>query len=151
MRRLISVTASALLGVALLSGCQQGRTDAVGAGDDLPDCSSEGCADAVTAFGQAVASLPVVSSVSELDYEAEQVTDSASVSGTVEISDSTTCAALEDELGRLLWESAINPVASVQVRCYEPGASGSDYEFARYSLSLKDEAELTDRWGPRGG
>ncbi len=150
-RAAAGVAAPVLALVVLLSACQGGRPDAVVAGDDLPDCSDDACASQVAAYGEAVSQLPGVQTVRDLDYEPEQITDSAGVSGELVVSDASDCALLEDDLGRLLWESSISPVVSVTLLCFGPGASGSDYEYAAYSLSLEDEAELAERWGPRGG
>lgn len=144
--------ASAGLAAALvLGGCHAGRTDAAGAGDDLPDCSTAGCADEVASYSDAVAALPGVAAVRDVAYEPEQVTDSASVSGAVTVGAATACDDLEDELGRLLWESPISPVASVRLRCYLAGQSGPNYDYAGYSFALEDPEDLTERWGPRGG
>ncbi len=139
-----------VVAAALLAGCQGDRTDAVGHGDDLPDCSADECAAQVSELNAAVADLPGVTSA-DLDYEPEQITDSAAVTGEIEVERGTTCAGIEDDLGRLLWQSPVSPVASIRLRCYLPGASGPDYEHAAYSFSLLDGAEVTERWGPRGG
>lgn len=146
------VTATAaVLGAVLLVGCSSDdHVDASQAGKDLPDCSDTACAAEVAAYSDAVAVLPGVRKV-DLSYRAEQTTDGASVDGDVMVTADTVCADLEDELGRLLWQSPINPVISVELQCYLPGASGSDYEDTRYAFVLKDAADLTEQWGPRGG
>jgi hypothetical protein len=141
-----------LLAAVLLVGACSGddTVDASRADDDLPDCSAEECAAEVAAYADEVAALPLVRSV-DLAYEPDQVTAEPSVSGEVTVTAGTDCADLEDDLGRLLWQSQVAPASSVTLRCYQPGESGSDYEFAGFAFVLKDEAVLTDDWGPRGG
>ncbi|CAN5389840.1 hypothetical protein BH09ACT12_BH09ACT12_31550 [soil metagenome] len=142
---------STILGLALLGGCGgDDGTDASLAGRGLPDCSESGCADEVAAYAEAVGELPGVQDL-DISYREEQITAGAAVIGDLTVGSGASCSDLEDELGRLLWESAINPVSAVRLQCYLPGASGSDYDDAGYSFLLKDADELTARWGPRGG
>ena len=141
-----------VVAVLVLAGCDgRGRTDAVGAGDDLPDCSSSGCAEEVAAYADAVGALPDVTGVRDVAYEPAQATDSASVSGTITVPAGTDCDSLEDDLGRLLWESRVSPVAYVALRCHPADDPDGSYDQTGFSFSLKDTDELTEQWGPRGG
>lgn len=143
------LSALVLCGV-LLGGCGGGgRVDASRAGQDLPDCSADGCAAELAAYSDAVGSLADVQSV-DLAYEAQQITNVASVTGDVHVTRGAVCADLEDDLGRLLWQSQL-PVPTVTLSCYLPGASGSDYDYATSSFLLQDVDDLTAKWGPRGG
>ncbi|MDE0775123.1 MAG: hypothetical protein OSB43_02450 [Nocardioides sp.] len=145
----VAAVAALVMG-PLLGGCQGEARDASQAGEDLPDCSASECAEEVAALADEVGSLPGVAAL-EVSYRAEQVTNGASVIGSLEVEDGTACGDLEDDLGRLLWQSRISPVTSVNLRCYLPGASGPDYETAKYAFVLQDGADLTRAWGPRGG
>ena len=148
--RAVLGTVAGMLTVVVLAGCSGAdRTDASQAGKDLRDCSDSGCADGLAAYSDAVSQLPGVETL-DLSYRAEQITAGASINGDLMVAPGTACADLEDDLGRLLWESQL-PVSTVALLCYLPGTSGSDYERAGYSFLLKDAGELTDRWGPRGG
>ena len=141
------------LAAALLSGCVGGSddgTDASLAGRDLPKCGDTGCVAETEAYAVAVRGLSGVTSL-QVTYREEQITAGASIIGDVTITPDATCDQLEDDLGRLLWESAINPVSSVSLQCYLPGASGSNYDDTGFSFLLKDADVLADRWGPRGG
>ena len=148
--RLLVAAVPALVVVVVLSGCQSDAGDASQAGEGLPDCSASECSDEVAALADEVRSLPGVAAL-DVSYREEQITNGASVIGSLEVDDGTACADLEDDLGRLLWQSSVSPVTSVNLRCYLPGASGSDYETAKYAFVLKDETDLTQAWSPRGG
>lgn len=142
-----------VLAATLLSGCLGGEddgTDASLAGRALPECGDTGCAEETKGYAADVRGLSGVDSL-EVTYREEQITAGASIIGDVTVTPGATCDQLEDDLGRLLWESAINPVSSVSLQCYLPGASGSDYDDTGFSFLLKDADELADRWGPRGG
>lgn len=142
-----------VLVAVLLSGCGGGGddgTDASLAGRDLPACGDTGCEEETKAYSAAVQGLGDVESL-DLAYREEQITAGASIIGDVTVTPGATCAELEDDLGRLLWESKINPVSSVSLQCFLPGDSGSDYDDTGFSFLLKDADELAARWGPRGG
>ncbi len=142
-----------VLAAALLSGCVAGAddgTDASLAGRDLPECDDTGCVEETEAYAAGVRGLRGVDSL-KVTYREEQITAGASIIGDVTVTPDATCDELEDDLGRLLWESDVNPVSSVRLQCFLPGASGSDYDNTGFSFLLKDADELAGRWGPRGG
>ncbi|WP_323792314.1 hypothetical protein [Nocardioides sp.] len=133
------------------TGCSDDRPlDASQAGKGLPDCSASECADEIAPIADGVAVLPGVIDV-DLSYREKQITAGASVTGRVDVRRDTDCEDIEEDLGRLLWQSQVHPVTSITLRCYAPGSEETGYDFADYAFVLKEAATLEEAWGPRGG
>lgn len=150
-RRLVRI--GALTASVVLVGCSDRPLDASQAGSDLPDCSASGCAEEIAPIADGVGALPGVVDV-DLSYREEQTTDGAAVRGRVDVrggSGATACVDLEEDLGRLLWQSRVHPVTSISLDCYAPGSEETGYEVTGYAFVLKDAATLAQAWGPRGG
>lgn len=135
-------------------GCASGPfsgDDQLPGADELPDCSASDCAAEVAAFGKDLQALDGVEGVEDLRYQPRQITAGPSVDGVLRVAAGTDCAALEEDVGRLLWESRVNPVGSTDLRCFLPGETGSDYEYVSASFVLTADAERAEQeWGPRG-
>ena len=146
----------ALAGLLALTACSQRPVDKLN--DELadresrvPSCEQSDCAAEVAQLVAALRELPGVVSVGDARYRPKQITDGASVTGTIVVEPGVECDSLEVRAAEIGWTSSVSPLSSVDFSC---GTRGTDPAaetagFLYTSVRPTSAAQLK-AWGDRG-